>query len=280
MKCPLCYHNNKNVSLIILSDLKKKAELQECMNCGLQYLIDIKKSRKHVYNENYSVWGKDEAENEKAIEDSKKTQFKYLLKRLEKYARLRNKTILDIGTGRGYMLDVAKKMGMKVYGLELSKYASGIAAKKFPGKIFNSEIGSLKTNMKFDIITMTDLVEHLPNIGKDFNKISGLLKPKGHLIITTPNTDSITKTIFGKNWFQYKFEHVVYFNKKSIQYMLKGYDIKESGYNTKLLKIAYYKLYMKKYSSPQLLQILPKSMDDKVITNPMVGELLVIAQKH
>jgi 2-polyprenyl-3-methyl-5-hydroxy-6-metoxy-1,4-benzoquinol methylase len=236
-------------------------------------------SRSKVYQENYGLWGKDERAEEKIVGESKKEQFRYVLQKLSKHVDLHGKSILDIGTGNGYMLDAAKEFGMQCYGLELSKYASKVASKKFPGRIFNSAIGDIRTDRMFDIITMTDLIEHLQDVRKDFSKISSLLKDGGHLLMTTPNTGSFTRKLLGKKWFQYKFEHVIYFDKRSLRYLLKGFDILEMHNSTKLLKWKYYRLYIKKYGSRFISRLMPRFLDKFVVRNPALGELFVIARK-
>lgn len=276
MKCPLCNSPNGELSEIYLSDLRKTANIIKCSSCSLVYMPDLGKSRKHVYNENYSVWGKDS--QGELIEEAKKTHFKYLLSKIP--INPKGKSILDLGTGNGYLMEIAKEMGYKdAYGLELSSYAAALAEKKFPGHIFRCEVGKLNTKKRFDVITMTDILEHLPNIANDFEVIKKHLKKGGIIVITTPNTGSITKTILGKKWFQYKYEHVVYFNKKSMRKLLKGFEIIKLASNTKALNMAYYKSYLKKYSGPAVSGMIPDALGRLKVINPLVGELLVIARK-
>ena len=279
-QCPLCGSQDAGRSKIILSDSKKEAPLRTCNKCGLYYLADLDRSRLGVYDENYSVWGEDEKGIEEVIAESKKHNFRKLLSKLRKHTSFRGKSILDIGTGNGYLLDAAKELGFReCWGLELSKSAAKKAAKKFPGRIFNCELGKIKTSKQFDVISMADVIEHLPSVKKDFELISRHLKKGGLLIITTPDTDSITRKMFSRSWFQYKFEHVVYFNRQSMERILGGYEILRFSNNTKSLKLAYYKSYFRKYVSKFLAGLMPGFLGGLTITNPMMGEMLVIARK-
>lgn len=280
MQCPLCSSKKHTQKKMHLSDQKKNTIVIVCQKCGLYYVDDLHKSRDHVYGKNYSVWGADEKKIVKLVEESKKSNFRLLLSKVQKQIDFKGKSILDVGTGNGYLLEVAKDMGFKeCYGLELSSDAAKIASKKFPGHIFNTPIGKLRAGKKFDVIVMADLVEHLPTIATDFKNITNHVKKGGLIVITTPNTDSLTRVAAGKNWYQYKFEHVVYFNKKSMRYMLKDYKILRLSNNTKSLNLAYYKSYMKKYVSTKLAMLIPDFMGRIRVTNPFLGELLVIAKK-
>jgi len=40
---------------------------------------------------------------------------------------------------------------------------------------------------EFDVVTMFDVIEHFENPRQDFASIDNLIRPRGHLIITTPN---------------------------------------------------------------------------------------------
>ncbi|MBW5381276.1 class I SAM-dependent methyltransferase, partial [Brachyspira hampsonii] len=70
-----------------------------------------------------------------------------------------------IGTASGFLLEEAKLLGFEPYGVELSEYSSSIAKKKFgDDRIHNGtlETSSFQENF-FDVITMTDLLEHIQN---------------------------------------------------------------------------------------------------------------------
>ncbi len=280
INCPLCNTKKFTKETILFSDLKKKAVLLHCTQCGLSYLQDIYQDRKMIYEDHYSVWSKDEKDQEQLIERAKKSHFIYLLKKLNRYTSFQNKSLLDIGTGKGYLLETARTLGIReVYGLEISNYASRIAQKKFPGRIFHTTIQKLQTKKRFDIITLTDLVEHLSTIKKDFEKIHSLLRPGGIILITTPDTDSFTRKLYPKTWFQYKYEHVIYFNNQSMQHLLHKYNILVLKNNSKKLNMGYYRLYLKKYSSPLIAGMFPKILDPLPLKNPFLGEMLVIAKK-
>lgn len=277
MKCPLCGSEKKSTSRIFLSDLRRLADANSCGSCGVVYVPDLSQPRDHVYNENYSVWGKDSGSD--LIELAKKTHFRYLLSKLP--INPRGKSLLDLGTGNGYLLEVAKEMGYaEIYGLELSSHAAGIADHKFPGHIFGCAVGELDTPREFDVIAMTDILEHLPDIAHDFKVVKRHLKKGGIILITTPNTGSLTRALLGRKWFQYKYEHVVYFNKKSVRVLLGDLEILALKGNTKALNLAYYKSYLKKYSGPFLSGMIPDALGKLVVKNPFVGELLVMARKR
>jgi 2-polyprenyl-3-methyl-5-hydroxy-6-metoxy-1,4-benzoquinol methylase len=69
----------------------------------------------------------------------------------------------------------------------------------------------------FDIITMFDVLEHLPNPIETLTECSRIIKRGGILIIETLNTDSLIFKILKQNWplFSPSYD-LFYFNHKKI----------------------------------------------------------------
>ena len=288
MRCPLCNKDNKNEFVVIINHKSKKAI--RCDFCELVYLKDYKKDRKEIYNDDYSIWNESNKDIEKSVAESKKILFENILHKVLKFQKdTKDKKILDIGTGQGYLLDVASKYEFDCYGVEISEYASKEANKKFPNKIFNGDLKQAKYKDNFfDVITLTDVLEHINNPLDFFKEVCRITKPDGIILITTPSHDSITQKILRKNWFQYKEEHVTYWNEKSINLF---FDKNNCGIllldnNKKRLKLSYYANYFKKYKSfignlfLFFYKLLPKTIKDSSITNPITGELLIIGRNN
>jgi len=124
--------------------------------------------------------------------------FKKYKRLLEKEIVLKNLTILDLGCAQGnFIAQVSKKN--KCYGIDISKYAINKCKKKFPKIRKNFEVLDLNKNalgnpnLKFDLITMFDVIEHLDNYIYLKEIIENNLKSGGFLVITTPNANSILR---------------------------------------------------------------------------------------
>lgn len=116
-------------------------------------------------------------------------RYKMFLKNLA----LKNKTILDIGCGRGEVVDFCARNGArKVVGIDFSSDAIKIAA-EFNKNNRNVELLELEAkdinfeNM-FDVIFALDVIEHIPEEEMEFvySKMHAALKKSGILIIHTP----------------------------------------------------------------------------------------------
>lgn len=292
MSCPLCETTNEKSFGIILQESNQamRQKALQCKKCGLVYLSDYKKDRSNLYNEDYSVWGKQDESFEETVRKSKLKSFQKLLQKTTKFVQEKNPRLLDIGAGKGYLMEAAQSNGFDVFGLELSAYAASVAEKKFPGKIKTGELekGKFTPNL-FDIITMTDVFEHFSDPRAYFSIIKNILKPKGIIVITTPNSNSITRKIFGKNWFHYKDEHVIYWNKQSLNHLCKLFDFRILKYtnNIKWITLSYLIHYSKKYSLRGfnklfliLDKILPQSLKTTALPITLTGEVFLVLKKQ
>ena len=111
-----------------------------------------------------------------------------------------NTRVLDIGCGRGEMVFYAAGKGAEAIGVDYSKDAINLAklAQKRQQKDIQNKTEFFFMDAKklefrsssFDLIIMTDVVEHLypEELELAFKEIKRVLKPKGKLIIhTAPN---------------------------------------------------------------------------------------------
>jgi 2-polyprenyl-3-methyl-5-hydroxy-6-metoxy-1,4-benzoquinol methylase len=113
----------------------------------------------------------------------------------EKGARL-----LDVGSGNGSFLSVAKSLGYDAWGLEPDPLA--VEFSKNQG--FNVSQGTLPdSNLQpgtFEHVTVSHVLEHMHFPVAAMKEIFALLKPGGRLWLTTPNLDSIGHKTFERNW--------------------------------------------------------------------------------
>ena len=81
-----------------------------------------------------------------------------------KHVDPQGKKILDLGTGKGYLLEEAQEAGFEVFGLDISEYACKKAQRKFGDKIFHGRIEEAKyPDNFFDVVSATDYWEHISN---------------------------------------------------------------------------------------------------------------------
>ncbi|MBU1084967.1 MAG: methyltransferase domain-containing protein [Candidatus Beckwithbacteria bacterium] len=139
--------------------------------------------------------------------------------------------ILDIGSGKGYFLHLAKKRNWKCTGIEISKKACQYANNHYQVncKSGTLETTKLKTNY-FNVITFYASLEHLQFPEKALKISHKLLKEDGLLVVRVPNIRSFEYCLhkyFKLPYHGFMFEHLHYFTPKGLKKMLK-----KSGFKT------------------------------------------------
>ena len=100
--------------------------------------------------------------------------------------------LLDIGCSSGLFLDAARAAGCEVAGAELSTDTAAFARNHFGLDVHAGdwrEGGYAEGS--FDVITLFDVIEHLPDPLGELSAIRRLLKPGGLLLQSTPNIDGL-----------------------------------------------------------------------------------------
>lgn len=100
--------------------------------------------------------------------------------------------ILDVGCGNGYLLERIKNnySHVQLYGIELSHELFKKSKKRLHGKATVLRGLGEKTNFSngfFDIIFITEVLEHTKNPEKILDESKRLLKEGGKIIVTFPN---------------------------------------------------------------------------------------------
>lgn len=174
---------------IICGSLKSKIIFQEfgtdilkCQNCG--HIFSSYQS-----NQNYNNYfgGKVESDNQFWWDESHRKMYNDFC---DRFIVGKSGKLLDIGCGLGYFVKkVSNFSDWQVFGYEISPAAVEFAKDKlglnnvFCGRVEESNF--LKEY--FDIITLWDVIEHIPNPRPLLTYSLSILKDDGILFIHTPN---------------------------------------------------------------------------------------------
>lgn len=103
---------------------------------------------------------------------------------------------LDIGCGEGFTLSHFRRVGWEVEGLDYSE--TGMAAMNpecldalETGDVMSLVGRKLGTGKKYDVVCLTNVLEHLPDPPGLMRQVHGLVVPGGVVVITVPNDFSI-----------------------------------------------------------------------------------------
>jgi ubiquinone/menaquinone biosynthesis C-methylase UbiE len=222
--CPSC-GNKLELNWFLFK--KKKAEYFKCANCNLIY-----QNPQPVFELSQDIYDGDHYHN-------RYIQSEYIyfptsniyLKEIENnFQRLNYNSsgakLLDVGCGIGYFLYLTKKKGYYVQGADISKWAGDYAKKHFDVDVITGNFLEIEFKENYyDVITIWQTIEHLPEPGLFLEKIYSILKPGGYLCVATPDTNSWIAKFYKKLWNCYiPDEHICLFNFKSMKIILERFS--------------------------------------------------------
>ena len=147
----------------------------------------------------------------------KKTSFTLFLEKIKNHLN-KNCTVLEIGAYYGVLGKLIQPLVKEYTGLELSKHASDYSKNNSNLNIINQSIEEYsKNNKKYDIIIMTDVIEHLDKPFELLSLIEKSLNKNGKLILSTFNFDSLFSKIMGKNYPWIIPMHKYYFSNTTLK---------------------------------------------------------------
>lgn len=99
-------------------------------------------------------------------------------------------TVLDIGCGNGDFLAVAEKAALNAFGVDVSSAAVDMCRERG----LSAEAGDFLTMPlpEADVVTMWDVIEHIPDPSSFFARSAQLLRPGGFLVMKTPAVTSLS----------------------------------------------------------------------------------------
>ncbi len=110
--------------------------------------------------------------------------------------------LLDVGCGKGDLLDRMRRRGWAVEGTDVDATALEYARAKHGLTVRLGTLDDLRFPAgSFDAITMNHVIEHVYEPVSLLWECRRILKSGGRLVVVTPNLDSLGHRRFGENWF-------------------------------------------------------------------------------
>lgn len=185
--------------------VKEGWQLVRCATCRLVFVANppTDEQRAHIYSfasGYHEELGDDAASIAFHLREAQRN-----LETLSRYRRAPGR-LLDIGCSSGLFLNAARTAGWQVRGLEYSADSAQMARVNFGLDVVTGELvpGAFAAE-SFDVVTLWDVLEHVPDPKLVLQRIRPLLAPGGLLVVKTPNVDGLYPRI------SYRFARAVGF---------------------------------------------------------------------
>jgi 2-polyprenyl-3-methyl-5-hydroxy-6-metoxy-1,4-benzoquinol methylase len=220
--CGVCDKNSTK----LLYDINH-FKVVKCTNCGFVYVNPriADEDLPRLYSSDYfrnKQFGYLDYESTAYL---RKMNFERWYKDIKPFLQVEKGNVLDIGCASGYFLEILRNDGWNVQGIELDpSMISVLKEKNIP--TYTKPIDTFESETKYDLITLFDVLEHIPDVHDTFKRLSRLLTPTGIIALITPDADSFQHKLFGKHWFQIKpQEHIHYFSAITLQKAVAPYNL-------------------------------------------------------
>lgn len=192
----------------------KKHKILKCKKCKhLQlYPVPTQKEDNEFYDQNLQdrnikYYG--------SIADHRRKSYDDTIRRANLVKKLTPKwgKILEIGSGHGFFLELMRKHGYKITGIEISKEKRNISKRVTKAKILDININeNLPEVGNFDTIVMFHVLEHIIDPVLFLQNVRKMLKHNGVLVIEVPNCDDFQINL-NKSYreFYWQRAHIHYF---------------------------------------------------------------------
>ena len=140
----------------------------------------------------------------------------------------KGKKLLDIGCAGGAFPVAARTAGFDAQGIEPSRWLSD-----YGRRTYNIDIrqGILERDTfpknSFDVISLWDVIEHVPEPHEILTTIHGLLGPQGYLWVNYPDIGSVVAKVLGWKWPFWLSVHLHYYVRATMQRQLEraGFEV-------------------------------------------------------
>jgi SAM-dependent methyltransferase len=161
-----------------------------------------------IYSVDYfERWGIHSPERLAEVRAMKEATYRAFLARIAPHRT--GGALLDIGCALGFLLGVAGRAGYEAYGLDRNVLAVERARAEFGERVEAGDLGdSPFPGTSFAVVTMVDVLEHVPEPGTLLAAVAERLEPQGVLALLLPNASSWTARVLRGAWPHLAEEHL------------------------------------------------------------------------
>jgi 2-polyprenyl-3-methyl-5-hydroxy-6-metoxy-1,4-benzoquinol methylase len=140
-------------------------------------------------------------------------------------------SLLDIGCGRGILIEFFRKRGWRVLGTQLSRTAAEAARRHRGVEVAVGDLLDLGlAESSFRVVTLYHVLEHVPRPDEYLREVHRLLEEGGLLIVEVPNHGGPGFRLLQERHFCFDYpNHLVFFTPRSLANLLRREGFQVEG---------------------------------------------------
>lgn len=125
-------------------------------------------------------------------------------------------SLLDVGCSTGFFLNAAR-LSYEVEGVEPSRWARKFAREKLKLPVPHPTLEAARyPDGRFDIVTLNDVIEHVPDPLGLLKEVHRITKPGGLIYVLTPDINSLSARLLRGRWWGLRPAHIYYFSTRTL----------------------------------------------------------------
>jgi 2-polyprenyl-3-methyl-5-hydroxy-6-metoxy-1,4-benzoquinol methylase len=221
VKCPICYTEieERNFKETYVSPYNKQEYRRyECPNCDVHWWEPLKIIPEFYESEVFEYCIAFHEGVGTKLREHHKAFFKYFP------SNVKGK-LLDVGCGDGRFLRHAREQGFEVWGIDFDKKSvENVKRNLGIDTVFAMSLEEFyeyakEKNLKFDVITFFEVLEHQDKPREFLELVKGLLKEGGYIAGSVPNRERLFVKVDWKDYFHWDYppHHFLRFSKSSLE---------------------------------------------------------------
>lgn len=219
--------------------------IQECRDCGLLYTSPRVRAGRML--EEYA----DNKDEDYFLQSEARSMNAYLsLAAIRRHAQ--SGRLLDVGCATGFFLNAAR-LAFSVDGVEPSRWARRYASEQLKLSIKAPTLEEARfPDGHFDVVTLHDVIEHVPDPGALLREVARVTKPGGLIYLVTPDCESLSARLMGGRWWGLRPAHIYYFSTQTLSELLRktGYEVVEAASFGRIFSWGYWLSRLSNYPRP------------------------------
>lgn len=216
-ECPVCHAQNAAFAFH-----KNGYDLFGCPECGFLFV--------HPYPDTTTITAFYETAYRGASADfypkSSSRRWRAWWRSLQFFRYVRNKDVLDLGCGGGFMVEAFDRLGARASGIDISQNSIAYARQHSPQSTFYCEPLSTFCDRKltFDFIFTSEVLEHVPGPTEFMQTLAAITRPGGYVYVSAPDIGHAAVPQDLPSWTDIcPPEHLQFFNHDNLCLIFKQY---------------------------------------------------------
>lgn len=141
--------------------------------------------------------------------------------------------LLDVGCAAGFFVKAAAERGWDACGVEPCAWLAAWGRQHITPQLHATTLaGAQFPDASFDVLTMWDVLEHVPDPMSELRECARVLKPGGLLVINFPDFSSVSARLTGRHWWFLLSNHLYYFSRR----VMRAY-LTQAGFSVQAFRV-------------------------------------------